>query len=47
MAQEHKENLLQKKYLKQLLNPTKMEGNYSEANMFLAEDRVLCLGIYC
>ncbi|EGR27608.1 hypothetical protein IMG5_193390 [Ichthyophthirius multifiliis] len=36
-----------KKYLKQLLNPTKMEGTYSEANMFLAEDRVLCLGIYC
>ncbi len=23
------------------------KGDYREANMFLAEDRILCLGIYC
>ncbi|KAL4468647.1 hypothetical protein ABPG74_005150 [Tetrahymena malaccensis] len=43
----NRQNLLQRKYFKQLVNPDKLEGNIKEANMFLAEDRILCLGIYC
>ncbi|KAL4488449.1 hypothetical protein ABPG72_013017 [Tetrahymena utriculariae] len=42
-----RQNLLQKRYFKQLINPDQLEGNIQEANMFLAEDRILCLGIYC
>lgn len=37
-------NLLQKKYLKTALNPQDEEKDYKEANIFLAEDRILCLG---
>jgi chitin synthase len=29
------------------LNPSLGEGDYREANMYLAEDRILCLGIFC
>jgi len=39
-----RENLLQKKYLKTVLNPDAGETDFREANMFLAEDRILCLG---
>jgi chitin synthase len=42
-----RENLLQKRYLKQILNPNLGEGDYREANMYLAEDRIMCLGIFC
>lgn len=38
---------MQKNYLKPILNPEKMNGTIGEANMFLAEDRILCLSIYC
>ncbi|EAR87998.1 chitin synthase (macronuclear) [Tetrahymena thermophila SB210] len=44
---EGRETILQKAYFKQLLNPRRLEGNIYEANMFLAEDRILCLGLYC
>lgn len=30
-----------------VLDPTYTEKDYKEANVYLAEDRVLCLGIYC
>ncbi|KRW99162.1 hypothetical protein PPERSA_07405 [Pseudocohnilembus persalinus] len=43
----YRENLLQKRYLKQILNPGLGVGDYKEANMYLAEDRILCLGIFC
>ena len=41
---KYKENLLQRKYLKQVLNPEVEDKDFREANMFLAEDRILCLG---
>jgi chitin synthase len=41
----YRENLIQKKYLKTALDPDAEERDYREANMFLAEDRILCLGI--
>jgi chitin synthase len=30
-----------------VLDPEYTEKDYKEANVYLAEDRVLCLGIYC
>ena len=42
-----KENLLEKRYLKQILNPELGQGDFREANMYLAEDRILCLGMFC
>jgi hypothetical protein len=32
--------------LKTALDPEQEEKDYKEANMFLAEDRILCLGIF-
>lgn len=40
-----KENLLQKRYLKHSLDPDSVSKDYQEANMYLAEDRILSLGI--
>jgi chitin synthase len=37
---------LEKKYLKTALNPSEPIKDHKEANMFLAEDRILCLGIF-
>lgn len=44
---ENKETLIEREYLKTALNPEKKEKDHKEANMFLAEDRILCLGIFC
>jgi chitin synthase len=41
------ETLLEKSYLPTVLNPDKEEKDHKEANMYLAEDRILCLGIFC
>ncbi len=30
-----------------ILDPTHVERDYKQANMYLAEDRILSLGIYC
>lgn len=30
-----------------MLNPDVGCSDFKEANMYLAEDRILCLGIYC
>ena len=30
-----------------VLDPTYVEKDFKEANVYLAEDRILCLGIYC
>ena len=30
-----------------VLDPDYSEKDFKEANVYLAEDRVLCLGIYC
>ena len=38
---------MQRRYLKTALCPLDEEKDYKEANMFLAEDRILCLGIFC
>lgn len=47
-AQAYKENLVEKKYLKGILNPNIDPSSLSleENNMYLAEDRILCLGIF-
>ncbi|KAL4456824.1 hypothetical protein ABPG73_002271 [Tetrahymena malaccensis] len=47
LSKENRENLIQKRYLKQILYSQLMTNNIQELNMFLAEDRILCLGIYC
>ncbi|KAL4499716.1 hypothetical protein ABPG72_017256 [Tetrahymena utriculariae] len=47
LTKEHRENLIQKRYLKQILNKNLLSGTIQELNMFLAEDRILCLGIFC
>lgn len=47
VGQRFKEDLLEERYLKIVLNENAKEKNFKEANMFLAEDRILCLGIYC
>lgn len=41
------DHLLKREYLKKELDSNYEERNYEEANMFLAEDRILCLGIFC
>lgn len=42
-------DILQKKYFKTIINPQLEEGEdaYKQANMYLAEDRILSLAIYC
>ncbi|KRX06345.1 hypothetical protein PPERSA_04958 [Pseudocohnilembus persalinus] len=47
-AQKFKENLVEKRYLKGALNPNmdKSKLSLEENNMYLAEDRILCLGIF-
>ncbi len=42
-------DILQMKYFKTLINPDVEEGEdaYKLANMYLAEDRILSLAIYC
>ncbi|KAL4476141.1 hypothetical protein ABPG74_009874 [Tetrahymena malaccensis] len=47
ITKEHRENLIQKRYLKQILNKNLLSNTIQELNMFLAEDRILCLGIFC
>ncbi|KAL4509921.1 hypothetical protein ABPG72_010114 [Tetrahymena utriculariae] len=47
VTKQHRENIIQKRYLKQILNKKLMSNNIQELNMFLAEDRILCLGIFC
>ncbi|EAR87844.2 chitin synthase (macronuclear) [Tetrahymena thermophila SB210] len=47
LTKEHRENLIQKRYLKQILNKNLLSNTIQELNMFLAEDRILCLGIFC
>ncbi|KAL4466748.1 hypothetical protein ABPG74_010345 [Tetrahymena malaccensis] len=47
VTKQHRENIIQKRYLKQILNKNLMSNNIQELNMFLAEDRILCLGIFC
>lgn len=47
ISKENKENIIEKMYLKSILNPSLMKNNVAELNMFLAEDRILCLGIFC
>lgn len=43
---EPQQDLLQSRYLKIILNENAQEKDHREANMFLAEDRILCLGIF-
>ena len=47
MGKPNEENLLEKRYLVAALNPSFAYSNHKEANMFLAEDRLLSLGIFC
>lgn len=46
-GEKFEQNLLERKYFKMILDPTHEERDYREANMYLAEDRILSLGIYC
>eukprot|EP00825_Cyclidium_porcatum_P012454 TRINITY_DN164_c0_g1_i2.p1 TRINITY_DN164_c0_g1~~TRINITY_DN164_c0_g1_i2.p1 ORF type:complete len:547 (-),score=56.55 TRINITY_DN164_c0_g1_i2:396-2036(-) len=46
VSQKYKQDILQSRYLKIILNENAKEKDYREANMFLAEDRILCLGIF-
>lgn len=46
-SEKFEQNLLERKYFKMILDPNVEERDYKEANMYLAEDRILSLGIYC
>ena len=46
-SDEYEPNLLEHSYFKMTLNPEMECSGYQEANMYLAEDRILSLGIYC
>jgi chitin synthase len=46
-SDRYEPNLLEHSYFKMLLNPNIEEKDFKEANMYLAEDRILSLGIYC
>jgi cellulose synthase/poly-beta-1,6-N-acetylglucosamine synthase-like glycosyltransferase len=46
-SDEYEPNLLEHSYFKMTLNPDMELSGYQEANMYLAEDRILSLGIYC
>lgn len=46
-SDRYEPNLLEHSYFKMLLNPNIEEKDFREANMYLAEDRILSLGIYC
>lgn len=46
-GEKFEQNLLERKYFKMILDPSQEERDYREANMYLAEDRILSLGIYC
>ena len=46
-SDEYEPNLLEHSYFKMTLNPEMESSGYQEANMYLAEDRILSLGIYC
>lgn len=46
-SDKYEPNLLERSYFKMILNPDLEEKDYQEANMYLAEDRILSLGIYC
>jgi chitin synthase len=47
-SEKYEENLLQRSYFTPILNPEMEEkSGYEEQNMYLAEDRILSLGIYC
>jgi chitin synthase len=46
-GEKFEQNLLERKYFKMILDPNIEERDYKEANMYLAEDRILSLGIYC
>ena len=45
-SDDYEPNLLEHSYFKMILNPDLEEKDYREANMYLAEDRILSLGIY-
>ena len=46
-SEKYEPNLLERSYFKMILNPEIEEKDFREANMYLAEDRILSLGIYC
>ena len=46
-SDDYEPNLLEHSYFKMTLNPDMECSGYQEANMYLAEDRILSLGIYC
>ena len=46
-SDRYEANLLEKSYFKLILNPDLTARSHKEANMYLAEDRILSLGIYC
>ena len=47
-SEKFEPNILEKNYFKMILNPQlEAKKDFQEANMYLAEDRMLSLGIYC
>ena len=45
-SEKFEPNILERNYFKMILNPDMDVKDFREANMYLAEDRILSLGIY-